>query len=657
MARALSLVFAALLASALELLYFSLPGVFLLQLGFGECFRSSTWHAFWSLAGWVLPLLTPLLLWLASQELRRRPKHPIFGLHILIQFLCGLLIASGFFALRLIWRLDSPLLQASLFVGYALTLDLCAEAMSWRRLARPVWVGLAFVVALAASFVMRQYPPVVRTADLGEMRLRLLGRTVFERSAPVCLSAASLAAIPWRPEELQRAALRQACLPWPFQLEMPAAFRHCVKEPIPVAPAAPAEAMREETVVVAGDARVGSVTILGQVHHREEDTPQQRWGVVESQLYIYEELLRNVKWPVFSEGACSGPVDPKRAGELAPSVASSKASWSPAYTRLAFATLGAVGALDEAGFLSSLATLRCDDPQLEELDRLEAQFDLTDPAAPQYDSLLARLDYLRMEYRERQAVEKIRDNLKTHPGAQVYLVYGEAHEFPERLWREAFGARAPRVKAVRWSTAVSAGWDLESLNQGEERLAWIRSAPAFLTGALAQVRTPAELFLMLPKLSPEPFRDVTPERARERITALLNGLPFRLSPAEHLRVSEYVWRAYREGSGPFQGYRFPGQWLEKFRRLSAAEQALALGDLTEPYLQWQAMLTMSRVPLESYPDLLLPEARIDALDRLEIPPVLSAEEVREYLESANQMMVDMGGKLSAKVQARFGSRQ
>ncbi len=655
MARTVTLVLAALLAAALELLYFSLPGVFLLQLGFDNCLRSSSWHAFWSLSGWLLPLLAPLLLWLAARELRARPKHPIFGLYILIQFLAGLLIASGFFALRLIWRLDSPLLQASLFVGYALTLDLCADALSWRRLARPLWVALAFFVAISATFWMRQFPPVLRTADLGEMRLRFFGRTVFARPTPVCLSAAALASIPLKPDELNRAALRQACLPWPFQFEAPASYRHCVPDPLPVAPAAPAEALREESTVVPGDPQVGSVVILGQVHHREEDTPQQRWGVVDSQLHIYEELLAHSHWPVFSEGACSGPASASRPAP-APSVSGDAAAWSPAYTRLAFASLGAVGALDEAGFLSSLPTSRCDDPQLAELDRLELQFDLTDPSAPQYESLSARLNYLRMEYRERQAIAQIRAHLQAHPGARLFLVYGEAHEFPERLWRDAFGSKLPRVTALRWSTPVSAGWDLESLSAPAERQAWIRSAPAFLTSALSQVRDSRELFLMLPKLAPEPFRDVTPERARDRFISLLNALPFSLSPAEHLRVSEFLWRTYASGAGPFAGYRFPPDWLAKFRRLSPAEQALALGDLTEPYLQWQALKAMPRLPLEHYPSLLLPEARLEAIDKLELPPVLTAEEVKDYLDAANLLTVDMGGKLAAKVNARFAPR-
>lgn len=648
--RALSLVCAALLVSAVELLYFSLPGAFLLQLGLGECFRSSGWHAFWSLAAWVTPLLTPVLLWMAAQALRERPRHPIYGLQILIVFVCGLLIASGFFALRLLWRLDSPLLQASLFVGYCLTLDLCSDAASWRRLPRPVWIFLSFFVAISAAYSMRQFPPVVRSSDLGEMRVRLLGRTIFRRPAPVCLSAAALASVNWRPEELKRADLRQACVAWPYSLELPQVYQQCVRQPlVNLSPAQTAE-LREETRIVAGDPRVGHVKILGQVHHREEDTPQQRWSVLDSQLRIYEELQKHPDWPVFSEGTCEGSLAPERRGSLQALETARQmrqkfaltGTWSPAYARVVLASMGAVGALEESGVLESYATSRCEDPNLQELDRIEAQFEMTVPGAPQYDSLLARMNELRMDYREREAIRMIEAYLREAPGQPVHLVYGEAHGFAEPLWREVFGAKLPQVDLVRWSTPVSAGWDLEELYLSAERLRWIQNAPAFVLSAVALARSPAELLAMLPKLRGEAMRDPTPEAALARLIAMLEALPYPLPPAEHLRVSEWMYRSFAQREGPFAVYR-------------RAAPETPLGEIVEPFAQRERLREIKRLPLEQYPDLLMPEARLEALDKLAIPPVLTADEVKEFLDAANYFVVDMGGKLAARVRQRFGA--
>lgn len=651
--RALSLVCAALLVSAVELLYFSLPGAFLLQLGFGECFRSSWWHAFWSLAAWVTPLLTPVLLWMASKALRERPRHPIFGLNILIVFVCGLLIASGFFALRMLWRLDSPLLQASLFVGYCLTLDLCSDAASWRRLPRPVWVFLSFCVAISAAYSMRQFPPIVRTADLGEMSVRVLGRKVFRRSTPVCLSAAAVASVNWRPEELKRADLRQACVAWPYRLELPQVFQQCVRDPIQnLAPAQERE-LREETKIVEGDPKVGSVQILGQVHHRDEDTPQQRWSVLDSQLHIYDELQKHPDWPIFSEGTCLGSLAPERRSSV-DALEKARAlrgkisltqDWSPAYTRVLLASMGAVGALDEAGVTESYATSRCEDPKLRELDRLEEQFDLTMPGAPQYEPLLARMNELRMDYREREAIKQIHAHLRDLPGANLYLVYGEAHSFAEPLWREAFGSKLPQVSMLRWSTPVSAGWDLEEIHASAERLKWIQSAPAFTISAVALARSPAELLSMLPKLRGEPMRDLTPEAARERLLAMLDGLPYPLSARDHLRVSEWLYRSQERREGPFAVYR------------EESREDVAIGEIAEPYAQRERLKRFRRFPLEKYPELMMPEARLDALEKLDIPRVLTAEEVKDYLEAANHFVVDMGGKLSRRVQQKFGPRR
>ncbi len=649
--RALILVCAALLVSAVELLYFSLPGAFLLQLGFGECFRSSGWHAFWSLAAWVTPLLTPVLLWLAAQALRERPKHPIFGLNILIVFVCGLLIASGFFALRLLWRLDSPLLQASLFVGYCLTLDLCADAASWRRLARPVWVSLCFVVAISAAYSMRKFPPAVRSADLGEMRVRLFGRVIYRKPAPVCLSAAALASVNWRPEELKRADLRQACVAWPFRIELPQVFQQCVRAPIENVAAAGEGELREETKIVGGDVGVGTVQILGQVHHRDEDTPQLRWSVLESQVHIYEELRKHPDWPIFSEGTCLGDLAPERrntadAMETARNVRgkfSLEQDWSPAYTRVMLASLGAVGALDEAGATESYATSRCDDPKLRELDRVEAQFELTLPGAPQYETLLARMNELRMDYREREAIRQVQAYLKDFPGEKVHLVYGEAHAFAEPLWREVFGAKLPQVTMLRWSTPVSAGWDLEELHGSAERLQWIQNAPAFTVSAVALARSPSELLAMIPKLRGEPMRDLTPEAARERLLAMLDGLAYPLPAPEHLRVSEWLHRSFERREGPFAVYRVE------------PESEARVGEIVEPYAQRERLKKLRRLPLEEYRDLMMPEARVDAIGKLEIPAVLTAEEVKDYLDAANYFLVDMGGKLAARVRQRFGT--
>lgn len=650
--RALSLVCAALLVSAVELLYFSLPGAFLLQLGFGECFRSSGWHAFWSLAAWVTPLLTPVLLWMAAQALREKPRHPIFGLNILIVFVCGLLIASGFFALRLLWRLDSPLLQASLFVGYCLTLDLCSDAASWRRLARPVWIFLCFFVAISAAYSMRKFPPAVRSADLGEMRVRLLGRVIYRKPTPVCLSAAALASVNWRPEELKRADLRQACVAWPYRLELPQVFQQCVPEPVQnVAPSQERE-LREETKVVDGDEAVGSVVILGQVHHRDEDTPQQRWSVLDSQLHIYDELQKHPDWPIFSEGTCLGSLAPERRSNVdaldkARMVRGKIAlgqEWSPAYTRVLLSSLGAVGALDEAGVTESYATSRCEDPKLRELDRVEEQFDMTAPGAPQYEALLARMNELRMDYREREAIKQIHAHLQDLKGAKMYLVYGEAHSFAEPLWREAFGAQLPQVTMLRWSTPVSAGWDLEEIHGSAERMKWIQNAPAFALSAVSLARSPSELLTMLPKLRGEAMRDITPEAARERLIGMLDGLAYPLPAREHLRVSEWMYRSYERREGPFAVYSTEGS------------EGLSLGDIVEPFAQRERLKRMRLVPLEGYQELMMPEARMDALDKLYIPRVLTAEEVKDFLDAANHFVVDMGGKLSARVNRKFGPR-
>jgi hypothetical protein len=541
-----------------------------------------------------------------------------------------------------------------LFVGYCLTLDLCSEAASWRRLPRNVWVFLSFCVALSAAYSMREFPPAVRSADLGEMSVRVLGRKIFQRQTPVCLSAAALASVKWRPEELKRAELRQACVAWPHRIELPQVYRQCVREPLGIIEPASliAEELREESKIVDGDQKVGTVTILGQVHHRDEDTPQQRWSVLDSQLHIYDELAKHPEWPVFSEGTCLGSLPPERrtridAMESARSVRGKFAGgreWSPAYTRVLLASMGAVGALDEAGWIESYATSHCGDPKLEELDRVEAQFELTVPGAPQYEPLLARMNELRMDYREREAIQQIEAYLKSEPGANVYLVYGEAHAFAEPLWREAFGAYVPEVKMLRWSIPVNALWDLEELHGSKERLQWIEKAPGFPLSAVGVARSPAELLAMIPKLRGEPMRDTTPEAALERLTAMLEALPYPLPAREHLRVSEWMYRSFGQRQGPFAVYQ-------------EAPEELPLGDIVEPYAQRERLRRMRRLPLEQYQDLSMPEARLEAIDKLAIPPVLTAEEVKNYLDAANVLVVDMGGKLAARVQQRFGARR
>jgi hypothetical protein len=264
---------------------------------------------------------------------------------------------------------------------------------------------------------------------------------------------------------------------------------------------------------------------------------------------------------------------------------------------------------------------------------------------------------LRMDYREREAIRQIEGFLRRDPGAKVFLVYGEAHAFPEPLWREVFGAKLPKVSLLRWSTPVSAAWDLEGLTRPGERLAWIHNAPAFVMSAVAHARNREELFAMLPKLRAEPMRDGSPSAARERLIRMLDALEFLTAPGDHLRVSEWLWRSYASGEGPFAGYRFPAGWLEDFRRLPAREQAAVLSEMTEPYLQREALRAMRRLPMENYPDLMMPEARLDALDKLEIPSVLTAEEVKVFLDAANLLTVDMGDKLAAKVQRRWGARR
>ncbi len=662
--RALVWVLAALTASAIELLYFSLPGAFLMQLGFGECFRSSPWHAFWSLSAWLIPIAAPIAVWFAARELRTRPKHPIFGLYLLILFLSGVLATSGFFAMRLLWRLDSPFLQASLFVGYWLALDLCADAAGWRKLPRWMWVSLSFWVVLAGALTMERFLPVVRESDLGEMRVRLLGRVVYRAPTPVCLSRAALARVSWRADELQRRDLRQACVAWPYSLELPQVFRHCVRAPIVSADRAAGEfgaGRREESTVLAGDPAVGSVWFLGQVHHREEDTPQQRWNVVESQLAIYRELVNHPQWPVFSESTCLGELDPvrqtgDRARRLSRAYASKVAGperWSPAYTRVLFASLGVVGALDDAGDLESYATSRCDDPKLAELEALEGRLELTSPDAPQYESLYAQMNELRMDYREREAIAEIEKHLRLYPGTSLYLVYGEAHQFAEPLWRQAFGGRVPQVTALRWTTPVSAGWDLESMSDHQERLDWIGSSPAFLTGAVTLVRNRNELFALLPKLLPEPLRDRGKQAAFDRLRLALESLPFALTATDHLRVAEWLWRTYRSNSGPFHGYELNPDWARRFAALPSPTQSRLLGEFTEPFLQWMALEKMPRLDLLRYPDLMMPEARLAALDRLDIPAAMTAAEVRDFLEAANLLTVDMGGALARKINERW----
>jgi hypothetical protein len=267
------------------------------------------------------------------------------------------------------------------------------------------------------------------------------------------------------------------------------------------------------------------------------------------------------------------------------------------------------------------------------------------PGAPQYEPLLARMNELRMDYREREAIQQIYAHLRDLPGAKLYLVYGEAHAFAESLWREAFGAKLPQVTMLRWSTPVSAGWDLEEIHGSAERLKWIQSAPAFTISAVALARSPNELLTMLPKLRGEPMRDLTPEAARDRLLSMLDALPYPLPAREHLRVSEWLYRSYAGREGPFAVYR------------DAMGEDLAIGEIIEPYAQRERLRRMRRLPLESYPELMMPEARLDALEKLDIPRVLTAEEVKDYLDAANHFVVDMGGKLAKRVQQKFGPRR
>ncbi|GAB4406062.1 MAG: hypothetical protein OHK0021_17810 [Bryobacter sp.] len=575
------------------------------------------------------------MLWAAARQLRKDTKHPIFGLHILVQFLAGWMIASGFFSLRLLERLDSPLLQATLFVGYCLTLDLCWEALGWRRLSRPVWLTLSFLFATAGAFYLHDFPPAVRERDLGQVRVRFLGRTVFERRAPVCLSPAALARIPWNADALRKADLGSACLAWPYRLDLPQVFRECVKEPL--RPLAPADMPREDKLLHAGNPEVGQVFFLGQVHQRSEDTPQQRWSVLDSQRLIYEELKKFPQRPVFHEATCQG-----ERTEATTSLPDGGSRWTPAFEQLLLASIGAVGALEEAGQLSSLPTSRCDDARLAELDRLETQIDMTDPAAPQYESLYERINAIRMDYREGQAIRFIARHLRNFPGDEVFLVYGEAHIFPEALWQEHFGVRLPRVVATRWTTPITAFWDLEPLEDPAERLDWIQRAPGMPVSALGLVRNRAELFALLPKLRPEPLRDPSRADLAGRLLSLLDGLPFPLAPADHLRVSDWFWHCRRRGLGPFEGYGW-----------SAAQRTQPIGDLLGPYQQWMAVRTRSRITLADYQDLALAEARLEALPKLDIPRALSREEIRDFLATANTLVIDMGGKLEKAVEARF----
>jgi hypothetical protein len=636
--RAFILVGGALFACGLNLLYFSLPAAFLIQLNLTSCFRASGWHTLWTLTALLGPLLAPVLLWQASRELRQKPKDPVFSLHIAVQFFAGLLLASGFFALRLLWRLDSPLLQATLFTGYVLTLDLCTAVLGWRRLPRNVWLVLSFVAAAGGAYYLQKYPPVVREADLGSMRLKLLGRTVLSRPVAVCMSPEALARVNWNADALRKVDLHGACLAWPHRLELPQVFESCVNAP--VRPAPPSEPLPEESVLVEGDPKIGEARILGQVHQREDDTPQQRWSIVESQRLIHQEILKHSGWPVFHEGTCQGP---SAAMASSPGIPGLGGDWSPAFFEILLASLGAVGTLEEAGQLTSRPTSRCDDPKLAELEQLEAQVEMTDPQAPQYESLYARMEEIRMEYRETQAAQFLSRYWQRHPGDKVLLVYGEAHQFPEPVWRAVFGAKLPRVVQVKWSTAVGAQWDLEALDQPVERLAQVAKAAGFPVSALGAVRNREELFTMLPKLKPEPLRDITPEDLTRRLTGMLDAVPFRLPAEEHLQISEWLWHCRRKGVGPFTGYR-----------LEREQESWRLGQLTGPYQQLVWIRKRSRVPLADYRDIILPEARLEALAKLDVPKALANEEVKEYLDAANSMVVDMGGKLAKEVEKRFG---
>lgn len=674
MAVAFLSIFAALLLSLLQLAYFNLSGTFLLQLGFSECVLSSPTHALWTLLAILTPLLPAPLLWQSSRAFHTFPRHPLFAFHHLVLFLAGLLLANGFFGLRLLSRLDSAPLQAALLVGYLLTLDFCLRLLISARFLqplmsqRPLWLSLLFLFSVLAYGLTQDLAPSLRAQDLGVLRLRFIGRGVWERPCPVCFSRSALKELPqltaWTSADLQRARIEDPCLAWPLDYELPAVWRACVANPLRTTLPQLQSYPRLEKRLLEGDPRTGEVLFLGQIHNRPEDTPQARSDVTDTQEEILQEIGNNPGLPVFNESTCQGdlPVErdtaerARQKSSLFAQLFLESPSWSRAFRNITLSAHGAVDALDFAGALESYATATCQDPKLKELERLEEHVDASNTSTPGYSSDVKRLDALRFDYRESRVIEILHSHFRANPGTRAVLVYGEAHRFSAPLWKPLFGDKPPRLTSIRWITPLAATWELADLGDAPARLAWIQKYPVFRLRALAWVRSPAELWALLPKLSPEYYRNATKDEARQHLTGLLQALPFTLSTAEHLRLHEWLWTSYRSGSGPFDGYDLDPAERRDFAALDWMAQSKALEDFDNPQLQWQALQAMNRVDLLAYPHLMLPQARLYALDRLEIRPelLLSRQEVQDFLAAANQSFVDPGGNIASRVEAVYG---
>lgn len=674
MAVAFLSIFAALLLSLLQLAYFNFPGAFLLQLGFSECILSSPTHALWTVLAVCTPLLPAPLLWQSSRAFHTFPRHPLFAFHHLVLFLAGLLLANGFFGLRLLSRLDSAPLQAALLVGYLLTLDFCLRLLISSRFLqpllhqRPLWLSLLFCFSVLGYGLTQDLAPSLRTQDLGVLRLRFVGRAVWKLPCPVCFSRSALRELPrltaWTSADLQQARLQNACLAWPLEYELPAVWSTCITQPLRTSVPRLQSYPRLEKRLLEGDPRTGEVHFLGQIHNRPEDTPQARADVTDTQEEILREISNYPGLPVFNESTCEGelPLERDTAGRarqkssLFAQLFLENPSWSRSFRSITLSAHGAVDALDFAGELESYATATCLDPKLTELERLEDHLDASTPATPGYNADIKRLDSLRFDYRESKVIEILHSHFQSNPGTRVLLVYGEAHRFAAPLWRPLFGDKPPRLTSIRWITPLAATWELADLGDATARLAWIQKHPIFRLRALASVRSPTELWALLPKLSPEYYRNATKDEARQHLAAMLQALPFQLSSAEHLRLHEWLWASFHSGSGPFAGYDLDTADRRDFAALDWMAQSKALEDFDNPQLQWQALQVMSRIDLLAYPHLMLPQARRYALDRLEVRPELrlSRQEIEAFLSAANQSFVDPGGNLASRVKALYG---
>jgi hypothetical protein len=675
MALAFLGILSSILLSLLLLAYFNFPGSFLLQLGFSECLFRSPTHALWTALALLSPLLSAPLLWQTSRAFYKFPRHPLFAFHHLVLFLAGLLLANGFFGLRLLGRLDSAPLQAALLVGYLLTLDFGIRILGGQRLAqaamsqRPLWITMLAAFTLLAAAFTQDLNPMARSEDLGVLRLRFLGRGVWEWPCPVCFSRQTLKDLPaktnWSSAQLQSARIASACLAWPLSYELPNVWRGCVPSPLRTEIPADGPYPRRWTRLIEGDLSTGEVLFLGQIHQRPEDTPQARWDVFETQAAIYDEIAAQPGLPVFNEATCSGelPLDQhtseriRMRSSLFARLFQEVGQWSPPYMRLLLASQGAVNALGQAGAIDNLATANCGDPKLDELDRLEDHIEQSDPSKPGYNDAYKKMDAIRFEYREREAISFLQNYFTANPGKKVFLVYGESHRFPVELWNGPFQNKPPRLTFIRWITPLAATWELQDLRDPRARLAWIEDHPAFRLRALGYLRHPAELWAILPKLTPEYLRDSTREEVRQRLITMLEALPFTLNEAEHLRLHEWLWASYHASTGPFHGYVLDTKQAQEFARLDWLAQSKALEDFDHPLQQWQALKSMQRVDLLAYPHLLLPEARLYALDHLEIRPELklSRQEIEGFLNASNDGFVDLGDKLARRIEALYGS--